>query len=65
MKDGKEDQKLMGLIEGGTVSLGKNLGIELLTFSAELPGLKKDQLKRDFYCNAKHLKHKEAGTRNA
>ena len=42
MKDGKEDHKLIGLIEGGAISLDEKPDIAWLTFGAEFPGFKED-----------------------
>ena len=63
-KDGKEDHKSLGLVEGGSVSLDEKLEVPWLTFGAEFPGLKEDQFKWAFDHNTKVLKCEELGTRN-
>ena len=62
MKDGKEDQKLKGLIEGGAMSLDEKPDIAWLTFGAEFAGFKEEQFKRAFDRNVKSIRSKESGT---
>ena len=64
MKDGKEDHKLRGLIEGGAVSVDEKPDAAWLTFGAEFPGFKEEQFKRAFDRNAKSCLSKDSGTRN-
>ena len=42
MKDGKEDRKLIGIIEVGAASSDKKPDIVWLTFGTEFPGLNEE-----------------------
>ena len=64
MKDGKEDRKLKGLIEGGAMSFDEKPDAAWLTFGAEFPGFKEEQFKRAFDCNVKSIRSKDSGERN-
>ena len=61
MTDGKEDQKLRGLIEGGAISADEKPDIAWLTFGAEFPGFKEEQFKRAFDRNMKAIRSKDSG----
>ena len=65
MTDGKEDQKLRGLIEGGAISADEKPDVAWLTFGAEFPGFKEEQLKRAFERGTKRINSKESGAHNA
>ena len=65
MKDGKEDLKLTGLIEGGAMSFDEKPDVACLTFGAEFPSLKEEQFKRAFERNMQRIKSKESGAHDA
>ena len=62
MKDGKEDLKLTGLIEGGAMSFDEKPDVAWLAFKAEFLGFKEKQFKRAFDRNMKRIKSKESCT---
>ena len=63
VKHGKEDLKLIGLIEGRVASLDEKPDATWLNFLVEFSGFREDQFKRAFDHVKKGLKHKELDVR--